>query len=106
MICIRKPLDEYYAATNWYRNRDPEPDQRFITEVENAIAKISQAPNRWPTVEDDVRRCLTHVFPYAILYTLELESILILAIAHCPREPRYWLKRRSGGAYVDEQDAS
>ena len=55
-------LDEYFAATNWYRNRDPELGQRSVTEVENSIATISQAPNRWPTVEDDVRRCLTHVF--------------------------------------------
>jgi hypothetical protein len=33
------------------------------------------------------------VFPYRVLYTLEPDSILIVAIAHLARKPRYWEAR-------------
>jgi toxin ParE1/3/4 len=34
-------------------------------------------------------------FPYGVLYTIEAEFILIVAVMHCSREPGYW-KRRIG----------
>jgi hypothetical protein len=48
---------------------------------------------RWRIIDEDVRRCLTHVFPYSILYTIELEFVFIVAVAHCAREPGYWKER-------------
>jgi hypothetical protein len=43
--------------------------------------------------EKDVRRCLTPVFPYAVLYTIEPEFIHIAAVTHCARQPGYWKER-------------
>jgi toxin ParE1/3/4 len=34
-------------------------------------------------------------FPYGILYTIEPDYILILAVMHCSRKPGYWKSRRS-----------
>jgi toxin ParE1/3/4 len=48
---------------------------------------------RWRVIEEDVRRCLTRVFPYAVLYTIETDFILIVAVMHCSREPGYWKSR-------------
>jgi hypothetical protein len=45
------------------------------------------------TVEDAIRCCLTHVFPYAVFFTIEPESIPIVAVMHCSREPGYWKRR-------------
>ena len=42
-------------------------DIRDLWVVEAASQKIAEAPMRWPILEQDVRRCLTRVFPYAIL---------------------------------------
>jgi hypothetical protein len=36
---------------------------------------------------------LTHVFPYGILYTIEAEFILIVAVMHGSRKPGYWKGR-------------
>lgn len=36
-----------------------------------------------------MRRCLTRVFPYGVLYSIEEDSVLILAVMHCSREPGY-----------------
>jgi hypothetical protein len=40
-----------------------------------------------------VRRCLTRVFPYAVLYTLEADYALIVAVMHCHQKPGYWRHR-------------
>ena len=86
-------LEEYREAAGWYGNREPGLAIRFVGEVEDAIHRILDAPDRWRVIDEDVRRCLTHIFPYAILYTIESEFVLILAVAHCSREPGYWKER-------------
>lgn len=86
-------LEEYREAARWYETRDPTLALRFVGEVEDAIREVLNAPDRWRIIEDDVRRCLTHVFPYSILYTIEPEFILIVAVAPCAREPGYWKQR-------------
>jgi len=87
-------LAEYEEAARYYAERDPAVAERFIRAVEAAIDNIVEAPTRWPTVDEDVRRCLAHVFPYAILYTIESDFVLIVAVMHCSREPEYWKTRR------------
>jgi toxin ParE1/3/4 len=87
-------LEEYQGAAFHYAERDPAVAARFMDAVEDAVRRIVEAPARWRVVDDDVRRCLTHVFPYAVLYTVEGGGILILAVMHCSRRPGYWKKRR------------
>jgi hypothetical protein len=41
------------------------------------IQQIIEAPNRWPVLEEDIRRCLARVFPYAVLYTIETDQGVI-----------------------------
>ena len=61
--------------------------------VEDAISRVVEAPMRWRVIEEDVRRCLTRVFLYGVLYTIEADFILIVAVMHCSREPGYWKGR-------------
>jgi hypothetical protein len=86
-------LEEYNEAGFYYSRKEPGLDLRFILCVEGAIESILQDPLRWRQIDEDVRRCLTRVFPYAILYTVERDYILIVAVAHCSREPGYWKHR-------------
>ena len=60
-------LEEYRQATLWYTQRDPRVALEFVEAIEDAIYRILEAPTRWRVIEEDIRRCLTHVFPYAIL---------------------------------------
>lgn len=68
--------------------------EHFVTAVEDAIERILDSPTRWRIVDEDVRRCLTHLFPYGVLYTIEPDFVLIVAVMHCSREPGYWRARR------------
>jgi plasmid stabilization system protein ParE len=86
-------LEEYREAANWYADREPELGLRFIEAVEAAVQQVIEAPARWRVIDEDVQRCLTRVFPYGLLYTIEKDFILIVAVMHCSREPGYWKSR-------------
>lgn len=83
-------LTEYAEAVQYYAERRVEIAQAFIDAVEDAIIRIRESPTRWQVLDEDIRRCLTRKFPYGILYTIEDDYILILAVMHCSREPGYW----------------
>ena len=84
---------EYRGAAAFYDARRAGLGAAFTLEVEAAIDRILQSPKSWRVVEQDVRRCLTHTFPYGILYTIEEDLILIVAIMHLHRRPGYWRDR-------------
>jgi len=86
-------FEEYQESALYYAERDPALALRFVEAVEDAIRRILENPRRWRVLDDDVRRCLTHIFPYGVLYTIESDFILIVAVMHGSREPGYWKRR-------------
>ena len=56
-------LDEYDAAGHYYARSQTGLDLRFIVKVEQTIERIIEDPYRLRPFDEDVRRCLTRVFP-------------------------------------------
>lgn len=86
-------LAEYEEAARYYASCQDGLGLRFIDAVEHAIQQIADGPERWRVLDGDIRRYLTRVFPYAVLYSIEPENVLIVAVMHCHREPGYWRER-------------
>ncbi len=86
---------EYREAVVFYESRYTGLGAAFSLQIEAAIDRILKAPERWRVIEQDVRRCLAHTFPYGILYIIEEDSILIVAVMHLRRRPGYWRARLS-----------
>ena len=86
----KKDFDD---AVRHYAAIRPELAERFINEVNAGFDKIIQEPTRWRVVGGDVRRVLTRVFPFSLLYIIEGEIAYIVAVAHNSREPGYWVSR-------------
>jgi toxin ParE1/3/4 len=87
-------LTEYSEAVQYYKKQKTELAQAFINAIEDAVYRIRESPTRWAVVDEDIRRCLVKKFPYGILYTIEEDFILILAVMYCSRKPGYWKERR------------
>ena len=85
--------DEFADAVQYYKERGRNLGKRFNREVRLTIRKTVETPERWRVLEEDVRRCLVRVFPYLVLYTVEPDFILIVAVMHGKREPGYWKHR-------------
>jgi toxin ParE1/3/4 len=76
-------LTEYSEAVQYYKKQKTELAQAFINAIEDAVYRIRESPTRWAVVDEDIRRCLVKKFPYGILYTIEEDFILILAVMYC-----------------------
>jgi toxin ParE1/3/4 len=87
-------LTEYAEAVQHYADQRTEIAQVFINAVEDAVYRIRESPKRYVVIDEDVQRCMIRKFPYGILYTIEPDYILILAVMHYSREPGYWKNRR------------
>ena len=87
-------LTEYADAVQYYTEQRAGIAQLFIDAIEDVVYRIRESPEHYAVIDEDVRRCMTRKFPYQILYTIEPDYILILAVMHCSREPGYWKKRR------------
>lgn len=65
----------------------------FLTEVLKVLDRIGEFPEAWHPCSKRTRRCQTRHFPYAIIYQMRKEEILIIAIANLHRKPDYWKDR-------------
>lgn len=67
--------------------------RRFKVEIEAAVQRILRFPWAWSVERGTVRKCLVHTFPYKILYSIEVDHIFVIAVAHQHRRPYYWIDR-------------
>ncbi len=86
-------LAEYDEAAAHYSACQHGLGLRFIDAVASAIQHACDSPERARKFDGDIRRSLVHVFPYALLYSVEDGFIYIIAVMHCAREPGYWKNR-------------
>jgi plasmid stabilization system protein ParE len=85
--------EEMYEAAKYYQSQTSGLGIDYLSEVERAVVSIAQSPMTWPKVEGELRRRLIRRFPFGILYYIESEEVIIVAVAHLRRKPGYWKKR-------------
>lgn len=83
-------LDE---AVMYYDHQLPGLGFRFFQEVSAAIERIRLMPEAWTKVGELTRRCMLKGFPYALLYVMETDEILITAVAHLHRDAEHYEDR-------------
>lgn len=81
---------ELREAVAHYRNISNSLARRFGDEIKRAKELIADAPHRWAEIEPGVRRVLLRRFPYALLYTVERDQVVVLVVKHHKRRPGYW----------------
>ncbi len=87
---------ELDAAAVWYEQEEPGLGTAFLAELSLAAVAIAEAPLTWPVVSKrrQIRRFLLTRFPFAVLFLVLSDSVVVLAIAHTKRKPFYWRARR------------
>lgn len=93
MNIIPKRKQKYKKQLIGYDDKVEGLGLEFLFEVRYAESKIIQAPEMWPTYEEETRRYLLKRFPFGVIYFTSEEKIQIVAVAHYKRKPGYWRKR-------------
>lgn len=65
----------------------------FLDEVQRVIDILREHPELGQPVGRGLRRGLLHRFPFSLIDSVEVDAILIVAVAHQRREPDYWRDR-------------
>ena len=89
LTLAQQEIDE---SVRWY-NEQAGLGRDFLDELDRAVRLIKSHPLAATEIEPEIRRCLLHRFPYALIYGIDEETIVVIAVAHLHRKPRYWSDR-------------
>jgi len=92
-VFLPEAEQEMLEAAHYYESQSPGLGADFLLEVDRAVHSIATSPDTWPILEGALRRRLIRRFPCGILYRIEPEEILIIAVAHLRKRPGYWKER-------------
>jgi hypothetical protein len=95
MRVIRHPEvpQELEAAALWYEERRPGLGSDFLEEYQATMARILADPKHWRKIRGNNRKLNFHRFPYAIVYSMSVDTLYIKAVMHLHRRPFYWRHR-------------
>lgn len=84
---------EFDETYRYYESQQQGLGEQFATEIEKTLDRIKLLPNAWQPLGSHTRHCQTKHFPYAIIYQVRDNEILIVAITHIRRELEHWQNR-------------
>lgn len=86
--------DELADAIAWYEGKEAGLGTALRESVETTVSGIQDNPLAYPVVYGSkTRRAVTKKFPYAIIFLVEQDRILIIAVFHTSRNPVIWRGR-------------
>jgi plasmid stabilization system protein ParE len=86
----QKELDDAFA---WYEAQVRGLGMEFLDEIDRAVRRITSWPLSSQELSPGIRRCIVSRFPYGLVYVQEPDTVIVLAVAHLHRRPRYWIDR-------------
>lgn len=93
-IVLRKEArEEFDQAADWYEEQRDGLGVEFTAEINLTLASIADDPDLHPPVYHDIRRVMAGRFPYAVLYRVEIDQILVVSIFQARRDPAVWQSR-------------
>ena len=84
---------EMLDAARYYELQASGLGDDFLDKIAAAVQDIGEHPELWLVIRSNIRRRRIHRFPYALLYWVDSEEVVIQATMHLHRRPDYWLNR-------------
>ena len=85
--------EEMTEAAMFYENQSVGLGADFLDDVERTIRNILMNPQSGIPLNTGLQRVLTRRFPFSIIYHIEANEVLVVAVAHQKRKPGYWRDR-------------
>lgn len=84
---------EMLETARFYESKKPGLGRDFLDEVERTITSAEKRPYLGARHSDNIRRRILRRFPFGVLYAVEPDRIIIVAVMHLHRYPGYWRDR-------------
>jgi len=86
-------VKEFAASIDYYESIYSGLGLEFSEEVYSTIQRILLYPKAWVKISNKCRRCITHRFPYGIIYQIKNDEILIVSVMQLNQKPKKWEDR-------------
>jgi len=86
-------IAELEEAFEFYESRFVGLGSDFRSEARRALALVMEHPRAWKPLGGDLRQCKLNRFPYALVYGLDHDKVIVIAVANLKKRPGYWRKR-------------
>ena len=93
VVFLRPAQRELDDAVVWYNRQAAGLGRELLDELDRAIRRAVAFPLSYPEIEPGIRRCRLARFPYGVIYGIDDETLVVVAVAHLHRRPRYWIDR-------------
>lgn len=87
-------IKELENSINYYKNISLTLGLEFLEEFHSCIRRILKFPLAWTKLTITCRRCILNRFPYGIIYTIDDDLIIIVAVMQLNKKPNYWENRQ------------
>ena len=93
LIFTQAARAELIEAQDWYESEAAGLGRRFRVEIDRAVQRIVNAPYQFPVVFKTLRRARVKRFPYALYFSIEGDTLVVVACFHGSRDPQKWQRR-------------
>ena len=93
VIFLEEAEQEFLEAALYYENQAKGLGEKLMSDVYQTIERIVDFPYNAQNLTEDVRRKLLKHYPFGVLYRIDNNEILIVAVMNLKRKPLYWLNR-------------
>jgi toxin ParE1/3/4 len=85
---------EYRLARKWYRERSAEVAERFVLAVNQAVSRMEADADSLSMLVGAYRYIKVARYPYLLIFRrIDGAHVVVVAVAHTSRRPRYWRRR-------------
>ena len=93
VVFLAPAQNELDDAVDWYNRQAAGLGRELLDELDRAVRRALAFPLSYPEIEPGIRRCRLGRFPYGVIYGLDGDTLIVVAVAHLHRQPRYWIDR-------------
>lgn len=93
VVFLEEAEQELLEAVLYYDKQAQGLGKKFADEVYHATANIADFPFINQKLTDDIRRKRLKRYPFSVLYRIDGQDIIVIALMHLKRKPFYWQNR-------------
>jgi plasmid stabilization system protein ParE len=94
---LESAVQDLLEACRYYNAQDPECGARLENEVDRALVHLCMFPRAARSIDSVYRSHKLRRFPYHLIYRIDDDHLLIVAVAHSARKPFTGWKMTAAG---------
>jgi plasmid stabilization system protein ParE len=85
--------EEMTEASLFYESASSGLGQDFLDDVQRVLDYLREHPLAGQSIRVGLKRVPLRRFPFSLIYSIESDAVLIIAVSHQRRRPGYWQSR-------------